>query len=162
MEAVHASRLAALTETRELVTGASDSSAGPVRLLDVPDVTYLGTRRRVGLPELAGLIETTVAEHTGRAAGAPFVIVHIPVLEDATGDVEVCVPVSRHEGAGTLPRHRALSVEATGRAARFPDILRSYERLAVTAHVRGLRLSGPPREVYLGRSTQIVWPVDDA
>jgi DNA-binding transcriptional MerR regulator len=101
------------------------------------------------------------AEGCGGVPGPPFVVYHAQVSEESDGPAEVCVPVAdpvaaRKRAAGSggrfgvrvEPAARLAFTRVTKEELVYPRILSAYAAVEEWAAARGLRLTGPGREVY--------------
>ncbi|GAA3451049.1 MerR family transcriptional regulator [Dactylosporangium matsuzakiense] len=127
--------------------------AWPVAVRAVAARWVLSEIRHVDASELGWVRQATarltaLAEQSGGVCGPHFVVFHGNVDEDATGPVEVCVPVGPGAGGRPEPAHREAYVPVTKGHFEPPQILSVYDAVRRWVREHGYTAVAPPREVY--------------
>jgi DNA-binding transcriptional MerR regulator len=128
----------------------------PVAEREVPEQFVLTEQRYITSAELRWIHDATarlsaVAARHGGPAGPRFVVFHGEVTEDADGPVEVCVPVAPGVADAAVrrePAHREAYTPVLKGHFELPQIYSVYDAVHRWVRARGLRETGPSREVY--------------
>ena len=139
-----------------------DFSMYEIHQRDVPEQLVLTEQRHVKADELPNWIMEActrlekAAQGLGGVVASPFVAYHGEVNQESDGPVEVCFPIAlSQEGKSDVamrrePAHREAYTRITKAQIAFPQILSAYDAVGQWITQRGLSVSGPPREVYVG------------
>lgn len=110
------------------------------------------------LPEFVDAAQEELFRHLRDGGAAPsgpvFTVYQGLVDADGDGPVRVCVPTDRPVGGGgrigvaVEPAHREAYTELRKARGAYADVAGALDAVVTWLHERGLRPSGPPREIY--------------
>lgn len=150
-----------------------------VEVREEPAMEVVATKRHTSLATIGndigegfGALMSRLGPMGLHPTGAPFIIYHEVIDKEHAGDIELCVPVSRHvdlEGDVYGTELPAGPVASTVHRGPYDQIGPAYHTLTswITGH--GHQMSGPPREIYLNDPqtvppdellTRIDWPIE--
>jgi effector-binding domain-containing protein len=116
-------------------------------------------------PEPMERVAMTTAAYGGMV-GPQFVVFHGEVNQDSDGPVEICAPIdpTRTETTEVAmrrePAHREAYIRLRKAQVAFPQILSAYDAVAAWIQSQGLKIGGPPREIYFAHF-QTAGPADE-
>lgn len=150
-----------------------------VHLKEVADQNIVSVALETSLDKIGVDIEAGFGAVVGYLAsvgvqpsGAPFIIYHDIIDENASGRVEICAPVATEMSGKDNVVGRKLAggaVASTTHTGPYQEIGPAYHTLSGWIAEHGHEMAGPPREIYLNDPTQVEqedlvtevnWPID--
>lgn len=107
----------------------------------------------------AGLMRA-LAHASTQPAGAPFIIFHDVIDEQANGDIEICIPIGTQVDAShdevdfkSVPGG---TVAVTTHHGPYDEISPAYHTVTGWIQDHGHQIAGPPREIYLNDPRSVI------
>lgn len=147
----------------------------------VPDQTVASLRREASLETVGavvgegfGLLFGAIVARGTEPAGMPFLVMHDVIDADASGTIEMCIPVAEPLALDAPTTSRTVEggrVATVVHHGAYDEVGPAYHALAGWMADEGCEPAGPPREIYLNDPTEVdaadlrtevQWPVREA